>query len=491
MLDQITNTAIFDCIIFGGTGDLVKRKLLPALYYCIEKEKFQSSNSIIGVSRVQMTTNEYREFIDQALKKCLKNNEYDPLKIKKFLSSVFYISLDVNNNHGWNDLKNLLNTGKDRIRIFYLAVSSSLFGTISQKIYEHKLITSNTRLAIEKPVGNSRISANNLNEVIRKIFEENQIFRIDHYLGKETVQGLMVLRFANTLYESLWNSHYIDHIQITTAETIGIENRIDYYNKTGALRDMIQNHLLQVLCLVAMEIPSSLDAKSIRMEKLKVLRALETISTENVQQLTIRGQYQSGIVNDLYVKGYLEEIPSGISDTETFVAIKAKIKNWRWSTVPFYLRTGKYLAAHVAEIVISFKPVPHSIFENCSSDMQENKLIIRLQPDGGIKQIFITKDPMFRTMKLKKNALDVCFDQDFQACRSDGYERLIMDIIHGNQTLFMSHEEVEESWRWSDSILKSWENTGQKSEGYAAGTWGPETSRQLIEKDGRKWYENT
>ncbi|AHA27771.1 glucose-6-phosphate dehydrogenase [Candidatus Liberibacter americanus] len=491
MQDQINNTENFDCIIFGGTGDLVKRKLLPALYNCMEKENFQKKSRIIGVSKVKMTTDLYREFIHQELKKYLKNDQYNPLKAKKFLSFIFYISLDIENNHGWTDLKKIIESNNKSTRIFYLAVSSIFYGIIAHKINEYQIITSRTRIVIEKPIGNSQISAKKINKTIGNIFKENQIFRIDHYLGKETVQGLISLRFANMVYEPIWNSNYIDHIQITTAENIGIENRKDYYDATGALRDMIQNHILQIMCIIAMEPPiSCTDVESIRNEKIKILKSLELITKENIQLSTVRGQYVAGIINGLNVKGYLEEISQDISDTETFVAIKAKIANKRWSNVPFYLRTGKRLIKYVSEIIISFKPAINSIYDNNLSNIDDNKLIIRLQPNGSIKKLLITKDHATNKLKIKKTALDICYNKDC-IIYSDGYERLIMDIIINNQTLFMGYNEVDEAWKWTDSILKNWENTGQKVENYIAGTWGPKRSKELIKKDGRKWYEDT
>ncbi|CAL9916791.1 hypothetical protein LSO4A_20001 [Candidatus Liberibacter solanacearum] len=300
----------------------------------------------------------------------------------------------------------------------------------------------------------------------------------------------MVFRFANTFYECLWNNKYIDNIQITTAETIGIENRVDYYNKTGALRDMIQNHLLQLLCLVAMEMPISIESIAIQNEKIKVLKALKMISIDDVQQLTVRGQYQSGVVNGIPIKGYLEKVPLGVSDTETFVAIKASIDNLRWSGVPFYLRTGKCLAKHVSEIVISFKPVPCPIFAPQLSNVGANKLILHLQNNGKIEQFIITKDHSTSGIKLKKNALGICCSEEIKMRNPDGYERLITDVINANQTLFMGYDEVEESWKWSDSILQSWQTVGQKVDGYAAGTWGPTKSHTLLQKDGRQWHEN-
>ncbi|AKK20391.1 glucose-6-phosphate dehydrogenase [Candidatus Liberibacter africanus] len=482
----------FDFIIFGGTGDLAKRKLFPALYNnYVNQEKDQIFSRIIGVCRIKMSVEKYRSFVDTELKRYLKNGEYNPLKVKNFLSFIFYVNLDVEKNYGWDILKTLLEIDQNKIRVFYLAISSIFFGKISQKIHDNNLVTEDTRVVLEKPIGHDLNSAQTIHAITGKIFKESQIFRIDHYLGKEAVQGLLAFRFANIFYESLWNNKYIDQIQITTAETIGIENRIDYYENTGALRDMIQNHLLQLLCLVSMEMPVSMEEKSIKNEKIKVLQSLKTITPQNVKELTVRGQYQAGIVNGFPVKGYLETIPSGMSDTETFVAIKASIENSRWSGIPFYLRTGKYLAKHVSEIVISFKHAPCTIFDHQMSTIEANKLILRLQNNGGIEQVIITKDHSTSGVKLKKNVLQICCDSQKIHRNPDGYERLLMDIVHADQTLFMGYNEVEESWRWSDSILKSWKTVSQNVDYYAAGTWGPNQSNVLLQKNSHKWHEST
>ncbi|MBW8321339.1 MAG: glucose-6-phosphate dehydrogenase, partial [Rhizobium sp.] len=323
---------------------------------------------------------------------------------------------------------------------------------------------------------------------IGKVFKEEQIFRIDHYLGKETVQNLMALRFANALYEPLWNSAHIDHVQITVAESVGLEGRVSYYDKAGALRDMVQNHILQLLCLVAMEAPNSMDAESVRDEKLKVLRSLKPITPANVEKLTVRGQYKAGASAGGPVKGYTEEL-EGASDTETFVGIKAEIANWRWAGVPFYLRTGKRLAARMSEIVIAFKPIPHSIFDDAAGRIEANMLVIRLQPDEGVKQWLMIKDPGPGGMRLRHVSLDMSFAQAFDVRNADAYERLLMDVIRSNQTLFMRRDEVEAAWKWIDPILKGWEETGQKTQSYTAGTWGPSQAIALIERDGRTWHE--
>ena len=344
---------------------------------------------------------------------------------------------------------------------------------------------------MEKPIGRDHASARALNDAIGKVFSEQQIFRIDHYLGKETVQNLMALRFANGLYEPLWNSAHIDHVQITVAETVGLEGRAGYYDKAGALRDMVQNHMLQLLCLVAMEAPSSMDADAVRDEKLKVLRSLRRINGNEAPKITVRGQYRAGASASGPVNGYIEELENRQSRTETFVAIKAEIANWRWAGVPFYLRTGKRLATRASEIVIEFKQIPHNIFGEGAGNIIANQLVIRLQPDEGVKQWIMIKDPGPGGMRLKHVPLDMSFAGTFDARNPDAYERLIMDVVRGNQTLFMRRDEVEAAWKWIDTIQAAWQDNSQEVQGYTAGTWGPSASIALIERDGRTWHEST
>jgi glucose-6-phosphate 1-dehydrogenase len=489
MSSQIIPVEPFDYVVFGGTGDLAERKLLPALFHRQLAGQLTEPTRIIGASRTAMTHEEYRKFTLEALQEHLKAEELEESEVAKFLDRVHYVSVDAKSDQGWEDLKKLLDQGKDIVRAFYLAVSPSIFGDIADKIRDHKLITKSTRIVVEKPIGRDLASAQILNDTIGKVFKEDQIFRIDHYLGKETVQNLMALRFANALYEPLWNSAHIDHVQITVAESVGLEGRVTYYDKAGALRDMVQNHILQLLCLVAMEAPSSLDAEAVRDEKLKVLRSLKPITPNNVEKLTVRGQYRAGASAGGAVNGYQEEL-GATSDTETFVAIKAEINNWRWAGVPFYLRTGKRLATRMSEIVITFKPIPHSIFGDAAGRIEANKLVIRLQPDEGVKQWLMIKDPGPGGMRLRHVSLDMSFAQAFDVRNPDAYERLLMDVIRSNQTLFMRRDEVEAAWNWCDPILKSWEEIGQKAQGYTSGTWGPSQAIALIERDGRTWHEN-
>ena len=489
MSSQIIPVDPFDCVVFGGSGDLAERKLLPALYHRQVEGQFLEPTRIIGASRSPLSDEEYRTFARDALREYLKPGEYNDAEVERFCKRLFYVPVDAKSDQGWDKLKKLLGGGKDSVRVFYLAVAPSIFGAISEKIRDHKLITEQTRIVVEKPIGRDLASALELNDTIGRVFQEEQIFRIDHYLGKETVQNLMALRFANALYEPLWNAQHIDHVQITVAEAVGLEGRAGYYDTAGALRDMVQNHILQLLCLVAMEVPSSLSAEALRDEKLKVLRALKPITESNVEHMTVRGQYRAGASAGGPVKGYLDELEGGVSNTETFVAIKAEIGNWRWAGVPFYIRTGKRLATRVSEIVITFKPIPHNIFDQAAGRISANQLIIRLQPDEGVKQSLMIKDPGPGGMRLRGVSLDMSFAEAFAVRNPDAYERLLMDTIRSNQTLFMRRDEVEAAWQWVDPILKGWETTGQAVQRYTAGTWGPSQAIALIERDGRTWHE--
>ncbi|RFB98216.1 glucose-6-phosphate dehydrogenase [Rhizobium leguminosarum bv. trifolii] len=490
MSSQIIPVEPFDYVVFGGSGDLAERKLLPALYHRQIEGQFSEPTRVIGASRSPLSHEEYRKFAKDALKEHLKKGEYDEVEVEKFCARLYYVSVDARTDTGWDQLKKLLDEGKERVRAFYLAVAPGIFGDISQKIHDHKLITKSTRIVVEKPIGRDLASALQLNDTIGRAFKEEQIFRIDHYLGKETVQNLMALRFANALYEPLWNANYIDHVQITVAEAVGLEGRAGYYDTAGALRDMVQNHILQLLCLTAMEVPSSMDSEAVRDEKLKVLRALKPLNASNVEQATVRGQYRAGASGSGPVKGYLEELEGGVSNTETFVAIKAEINNWRWAGVPFYIRTGKRLTGRMSEIVITFKPIPHAIFDQAAGRIVANQLIIRLQPDEGVKQSLMIKDPGPGGMRLRNVSLDMSFAQAFNVRNPDAYERLLMDVIRSNQTLFMRRDEVEAAWKWVDPILKGWETTGQQVQGYTAGTWGPSQAIALIERDGRTWHDD-
>ncbi|MEM0899823.1 MAG: glucose-6-phosphate dehydrogenase [Pseudomonadota bacterium] len=476
-----------DYVVFGATGDLAERKLLPALYHHQLDGQIVDGSRVIGASRKPMSDQEFRAFAKAALKEHV-GSSYDEPEADTFIARLHYISVDARSDDGWSDLKSALGEDEDRIRAFYLAVGPGIFADIANRLSAHGLVTPSSRIVVEKPLGRDLASAKALNDAIGEVFDECQIFRIDHYLGKETVQNLMALRFANMLYEPLWNSASIDHVQITVAETVGLEGRAGYYDKAGALRDMVQNHLLQLLCLVAMEPPSSMDADAVRDEKLKVLRALQPITAENVERHTVRGQYKAGASGGGPAKAYAEELGRE-SDTETFVAIKAQIANWRWSGVPFYMRTGKRLPERVSEIAIVFKPVPHSIFSSASGRMSSNTLVIRLQPDEGMKQLLMIKDPGASGMRLRQIPLDMTYSESFGGRSADAYERLLLDVVRGNQTLFMRRDEVEAAWQWVDPIMNCWAETQQSVSRYTAGTWGPSSAIALIERDGRTWHE--
>jgi len=489
MTSQTIPVDPFDLVVFGATGDLTERKLLPALYQRQRAGQFNEPTRIIGSSRSELSDEQYRTFAKEAIEAHVAKNEIDKEELERFLARVFYVSADATSGKGFDNIRTALG-GSQHVRAFYLAVAPTLFGDIVKQIDAHGLATPTSRVIVEKPIGRSLETARQVNTAIGRVFDEARIFRIDHYLGKETVQNLMVLRFANALYEPLWNSAHVDHVQITVAESVGLEGRAGYYDKAGALRDMVQNHMMQLLCLVAMEVPSSLDADAVRDEKLKVLRALKPIDASNAERVTVRGQYRAGASSGGAVKGYLEELQDGASDTETFVAIKAEIGNWRWAGVPFYLRTGKRMATRVSEIVIEFKPIPHSIFGDTAGRVFANQLVIRLQPDEGVKQWIMIKDPGPGGMRLRQIPLDMSFAESFHERNPDAYERLIMDVIRGNQTLFMRRDEVEAAWRWIDPILAAWEERGQTVQPYTAGTWGPSSAIALIERDGRTWHES-
>ena len=490
MTHRVIPVAPFDYVVFGGTGDLARRKLLPSLYHRFKDGQIPPGSRVIGVSRREMSTDAYRVMTRAALEQFLPAADCEPGAVDGFLATLSYVAVDASGDAGWQRLAAVLNGEPDKIRAFYLAVGPDLFDDISSRIAAHGLVTPSTRVVIEKPVGKDLHSAHVVNEAVGAAFNEDQIFRIDHYLGKETVQNLMVLRFGNVLYESLWSSALVDHVQITVAETIGVGSRGGYYDSSGALRDMVQNHILQLLCLVAMDPPGSYDANAIRDEKLKVLKALKPITTEGAEGCTVRGQYRAGAANGGAVPGYCEEIGVERSDTETFVAIKAEISNWRWGNVPFYLRTGKRLADQVSEIVVAFKPVPHSIFPKEAGAVQPNRLVIRLQPNEGVKQWIMIKDPGPGGMRVRHVPLDMSFAEAFQVRNPDAYERLLLDVIRGNQTLFMRRDEVEAAWSWIDPIRAAWEEAGTPPKTYTAGSWGPSAAIALIERDGRTWHED-
>ncbi|CAL4322337.1 glucose-6-phosphate dehydrogenase [Buchnera aphidicola] len=482
-------TQSYDLVIFGAKGDLTKRKLLPALYKLEKNKKIFKNTRIIGIGRANWNNSEYCKIV----KKNLINFLNIPLEQKiwkLFKSKLFFYNLDINNISCFKKLEKILNTNNN-ITIYYFAMPPNTFEIICQGLGKSYLNNKNTRIVIEKPIGNCFKSAQIINKKISKYFKESQIFRIDHYLGKETTLNLLSLRFANNIFFNNWNNKIIDHIQITVSEKVGIEGRWKYFEKTGQMKDMVQNHLLQLLTIIAMSPPNDLTENSIRDEKVKVLNSLRLINNDNVNINTVRGQYSSGIIDGKKVVSYLNE--DGIkenSKTETFVSIRVNIDNNRWKGVPFYLRTGKRLPKKCSKIVIFFKKIPINLFNNAFIDIPQNKLTIRLEPHEGIDLQIVNKVPDLQSeYLLEKVKLNFDYINTFpKNSLSDAYERLLLESILGNQSLFVRHDEVEASWKWIDSITNAWESTNLIPILYKSGTWGPkEISDQIINQDKRYW----
>ncbi len=478
----------FDLVVFGATGDLAQRKLIPALFHRDEAGQLPVEAKIIGTSRRELSDEAFRAFALAAIEKFVEAELRTAEIVKRFLDRLSYVQAEATLEDGWLKLEQVLAPMKERVRVFYLAVGPDLFGPICERLGNHNLVTPNSRVVVEKPLGKNGASADALNDAIGRVFPEPSIYRIDHYLGKETVQNLMALRFANALFEPLWNATHIDHVQITVAETLGVEGRAGYYDTSGALRDMVQNHILQLLCLVAMEPPNAIDADAVRDEKLKVLKSLKPISANEMDQLVVRGQYRPGPSSSGQLNGYVEELGDSDSKTETFVALKAEINSWRWANVPFYLRTGKRLGERVSEIVVEFKPVPYNVFHD-STGVQPNRLVIRLQPDEGVKLWLSVKEPGPGGLRFKYVPLDLNFAEAFTTRQPEAYERLLMDVVRGNQTLFMRRDEVAAAWRFVDPILSAWKDSSDAPKPYQSGSWGPTAAISLIERDHRTWYE--
>ncbi|MEJ2129368.1 MAG: glucose-6-phosphate dehydrogenase [Woeseiaceae bacterium] len=480
----------FDLIIFGGTGDLAMRKLLPALYHRDRDGQFTAASRIISLGRSKLSRKQYLADVEEALRRNLVADDFDAQLWKTFSGRIQYAQIDASQPSSWDALIKLLSGKEDRIRVAYLATAPSLFGPIAKGLKKNGLVTELSRIVLEKPLGHDLESASQINDQVGKCFRENQIYRIDHYLGKETVQNLLALRFANSLFEPLWRRGSVDHVQITVAEDLGVGGRIEFYDRVGALRDMVQNHLMQLVCLTAMEAPASLHHDAVRDEKIKVLRALRPIDGEAVRSNTVRGQYAAGAIRSETVTGYEEELGESESHTETFVALKLEIDNWRWSNVPFYVRTGKRLKTKHSEIVVQFQDVPHSIFPEQKYDVVPNRLTIRLQPDEGVKLSLMAKEPGPGGFDLRPVSLDLSFEETFAIRYPDAYERLLMEVLRGSPALFMRRDEVDAAWKFIDSIIEGWEVTNQKVESYVAGSWGPAAAMMLLDRDGREWYPN-
>jgi glucose-6-phosphate 1-dehydrogenase len=479
---------VFDLVIFGGAGDLALRKLMPALYNRDLCGQLPAGCRIISIGRRTIEHQEFLKRVDDSLRVRLVDSVYSEESWQSFSKRLQYVEADAMDPSNWQDLQKSLEGHGDRIRIYYLATAPVLFGAIALGLRQNKLINDQARIVLEKPLGNDHASALEINNRVGECFPEDSIFRIDHYLGKETVQNLLALRFANSLFEPLWNRGNIDHVQITVAEDLGVGGRVEFYDQIGTLRDMVQNHLMQLLCLTAMEPPTSRSHDAVRNEKIKVLHALKPIGAAEVREHTVRAQYQAGAINGEPVEGYLDELGGKNSQTETFVALKLQIDNWRWSNVPFYLRTGKRLKQKYSEIVIQFNEVPYSIFPELTDKRTANRLSIRLQPDEGVKMSLMLKDPGPGGFELRPVSLDLSFADDSGARYPDAYERLLIEVIRGNPALFMRRDEVEFAWCWIDGIIAGWAESDQPVEDYVAGTWGPISSSLMLDRDDRSWF---
>lgn len=473
-------------LLFGATGDLSRRMLLPSLYALHADGLIADDVRIFGTARSEMDDDAFRAFAHDALCEFLPDDRKAEGLIDTFLKRLFYQPLDASSIEGFDLLAAKIGDISTGLSIF-LSTAPFLFEPTIRGLQAAGLAGDNVRIGLEKPLGNDLKSSRAINDAVNSVFPEERTFRIDHYLGKETVQNLMALRFANMMFEPLWNANTIEHVQITVSETVGLEGRAGFYDDTGALRDMVQNHMLQLLALIAMEPPANLDAAAIRDEKVKVLRALRPVAETDV----VTGQYGDGAVGGQAVGSYAGDLGKS-SDTETFVAIKAFVDNWRWQGVPFFLRTGKRLGERRSEIVIQFKPVPHNIFRDRGGRMEANTLIIRLQPEEYVRLLVMAKEPGLDRggISLREVPLDLSLTTAFAGTRRRiAYERLLLDLIEGDQTLFVRRDEVEAQWTWIDAIRALWTKTGLKPKIYGAGGWGPSSAIALAERDGVSWHE--
>ena len=480
-------------VIFGASGDLTARKLVPALYDLAARRRLPMEFAIVGVSRTKMSHDEFRTRLRKALDGQRPGEVNDDVW-DSFSEGIFYIPGDTGRDETYQELKGFLKKldgerGTRGNRAFYLAASPTLFPTIVEKLGEAGMNEGEgdgwARLVLEKPFGRDLASARELNEDIRRYFEESQIYRIDHYLGKETVQNIMALRFSNSIFEPVWNQHYVDHVQITVAEDIGVGTRAGFYEEAGALRDIVQNHLMQVFCLTTMEPPVAFDAESVREEKVKVLKAVRRIPEDEVENFAVRGQYTRGWVWGEEVPGYREEKNvASDSTTDTYVALKLYVDNWRWAGVPFYVRTGKRLPKRVTEIAIQFKPTPHAPFAG-AENLDPNILVVRIQPEEGVSLKIGAKVPG-SGFEIRSVNMDLLYGAAFLEEVPDAYQRLLLDLMLGDPTLFIRADETEGAWDILDPVIRTWAESEEVSF-YPAGSWGPEEAEELIARDGRKW----
>ena len=483
MVSRVIPVDPFDLVVFGGTGDLARRKILPALFRRFCSGQVPDTAQIIGAARAEYSTVGYRDFVAQAIREFSGGRACEDGTLDGFLRCLDYVTIDASGDRGWRDLSAMIT--QDRVRGFYFSVGPRLFGDLAERIHSYGMASAQSRIVVEKPFGHDLESAKALNKTLAAHFDEGQIYRIDHYLGKETVQNLMAVRFGNMLFEPLWNSQYVDHIQITVAETVGVGGRGDYYDRAGAMRDMMQNHMMQLLCLIAMEPPAKFDPDSVRDEKLKVIRALDSVEPHHI----VRGQYLAQDGDEFAHPSYREAVGDSRSSTESYIALKTHISNWRWAGTPFYLRTGKRLKARSSVINVMFKDAPHSIFGE-EAGRHANLLSIRLQPNEGITLKVTIKEPGQGGMRLMDVPLDMSFAEALGPDGEnppDAYERLIMDVIRGNQTLFMRGDEVEAAWAWTDPIIAGWQARGEAPKPYDSGSAGPGDADQLMARDKREW----
>ncbi|MDB5736538.1 MAG: glucose-6-phosphate 1-dehydrogenase [Sphingomonas bacterium] len=478
-------------LLFGATGDLSQRMLLPSLFSLHAEGLIAPELKIIGTARSALDDAAFRAMAAKALDKYLAADARKPDAVESFLARLRYVSLDASKPEGFTTLADAMGSNHDQHTAIYLSTAPSLFRSTIAGLKQAGLDGPNVRIGLEKPLGHDLASSAEINDAVAGAYPEGRTFRIDHYLGKETVQNLLALRFGNRLFEPLWNAEGIEHIQITVSETVGLEGRVSYYDGVGALRDMLQNHMLQLLALVAMEPPSTFGPAAVRDEKVKVLRSLRPIDRSTAASHSVRGQYTEGAVAGKSVPGYIDELKQP-STTETFVAVKAHVDNWRWHGVPFYLRTGKRLPSRHSEIYIQFRSVPHSIFASRGAVLQPNKLIIRLQPEESVSLLVMAKEPGLDRdgIRLREVPLDLSLSTAFSGFRRRiAYERLLLDLIEGDPTLFVRRDEVEAQWEWIDAIRDGWDAANVTPRPYAAGTWGPSAAIALTERDGVSWHD--
>jgi glucose-6-phosphate 1-dehydrogenase len=482
-----SNERPLDMIIFGGGGDLAARKLLPALYMAHTHCNLPADTRILAIGRKDWSREDYlRNFMEEQARPFIESKVFDAQSWDKFLALFDYVRIDVENPSDFQRLAQAVRPGSQRV--LYLSTSPELFVTICDNLDNAGILDEHARVVLEKPLGHDLASAVAINDAVGKHFKEEQIYRIDHYLGKETVQNLMVLRFGNAIFGPLWQAPYIKSVQITVSETVGVGSRAGFYDHTGALRDMVQNHLLQLLCIVAMEPPVSLDPDAVRDEKLKVLKSLRPMTVADIARDTVRGQYTAGAVGGEAVKGYLEEpnVPAD-SRAETFVALRAHINNWRWANVPFFLRTGKRMQNRRSEIVIDFADLPFSIIPD-GPRHYGNRLTITLQPEESIQLQMMAKEPG-SGMHMQPVTLNLDLQQAMTQRRAEAYERLLIDVIRGRLTHFMRRDELEAAWTWVEPILNGWKELGDRPRGYTAGTFGPAASSALMARENQAWAE--